>query len=97
MRIIETSMFKAAGRKWRRTKGMPYSRDAKLKSKIRRLIETDNPMTEKPYNRKEIADQLGISWQTVNRICKQIKEEDEQETKDFVAYTAYGSPYMKRR
>lgn len=77
---------KTSGRKWKKTKGIPHAKDQKLKEKIRRLKDSINPVTDKEYNRKEVSDQLGISWQTVNRIFGLLNEDEknrEDETKSL--------------
>lgn len=95
-RVIETERFVNAGRKWQKTKGMPHSKDEDLKAKIRKLMDAINPVTDKHYNRKEISDQLGISWQTVNRICGEVNKEREDEMSSMEKPVPYGSPWIKQ-
>ena len=77
MKRISTNNYieKTSGRKWRRMKGMPHSRNDRVKRQVRRLMETVNPITGKIYNRKEISEQTGLSWQTINRILNSTEGE----------------------
>ena len=63
--------IKTARRRWRRQQGTPFSRDNALIQRVLSMSNTINPATDKPYNVAEIAQNLKISWQTVQRILQQ--------------------------
>lgn len=70
--------IKEAVRKYKKKPCTPFRRDKGLKEKVKKLLNTINPVTDKPYNRLEISQSLGISWKTINAIAKKIKEEESE-------------------
>ncbi len=93
-RIINNSLIRSGVLKPGKTRKGPTGQgiisDKEFIDKVKELRKTTHPATGKPYNKAQIARELGVSYQTVDRVIAYHDPQTPNELANYVSYEFWG-------